>query len=222
MPEISRDDIILDYEGFTVSYNSETLTPKWVAYELTKEEVEGTYSRSGNFSMDLNYYGKQAIREDYANSTWDKGHMAPAADMKWSERAMKESFYLTNICPQNHTLNGKSWHTLEKRVRGWAQQYGSVYTVCGPIYNENRYGKIGANGVHIPDAFFKALLVPYEGAYSGVAFIMGNDSVPHPVSESFLTIDELEMIMDLNLFVNLNFDTDEAVERQVIRSVWSL
>lgn len=222
MPEITKDDIILDYTGFTVSYNRETLTPKWVAYELTKEEVAGVVSRSGSFSMDLNYHGKQAMREDYSNSNWDKGHMAPAADMKWSERAMKESLYLTNICPQNHTLNGKGWHTLEKRVRDWAQEYDRVYTVCGPIFKDSQYGRIGKNGVQVPDAFFKALLVPYGNSYAGVAFLMGNDDKPYPISESFMTIDDLELAIGLNLFVNLDFDSNEAVERQVIRSVWGI
>lgn len=221
MPEITKDDVILDYTGFTVSYNCETLTPKWVAYELTKEEIDGDVSRRSGYSMDLDFHGRQAMREDYSNSSWDKGHMAPAADMKWSERAMKESFYLTNVCPQNHSLNGKSWHALEKRVRSWAQQYGRVYTVCGPVYGENKYGKIGKNGVQIPDAFFKAVLVPYEESYAGVAFLMENDEISHPISQSYMTIDDLELIIGIDLFVNLAFEADKT-EHQVICSIWNI
>ena len=171
--------------------------------------------------MDLDFHGRQAMREDYSNSSWDKGHMAPAADMKWSERAMKESFYLTNVCPQNHSLNGKSWHALEKRVRSWAQQYGRVYTVCGPVYGENKYGKIGKNGVQIPDAFFKAVLVPYEESYAGVAFLMDNDEISHPISQSYMTIDDLELIIGIDLFVNLAFEADKT-EHQVICSIWNI
>lgn len=222
MPEINRKDIILDYTGFTVSYNSKTLIPKWVAYELTKEELDGDISRSGNFGMDMNYHGRQAMREDYSNSGWDKGHMAPAADMKWSERAMKESFYLTNICPQNHTLNGKSWHTLENKVRSWAERYGRVYVVCGPIIGEGKYGKIGDRKVQIPDAFFKALLVPVDGSYSGIAFIMDNDDETHSVSESYLTIDELERIINIDLFVNLRENPGEGIESKVARRIWGI
>ncbi|MCQ2182165.1 MAG: DNA/RNA non-specific endonuclease [Bacteroidales bacterium] len=102
-----------------------------MAYELTSEEVDGRVPRAGGFSMDLNYEGTQAMREDYSNSGWDKGHMAPAADMKWSQQAMYECFPLTNICPQNHELNGKDWQNLEKLCRTWAKEYGKVYIVCG-------------------------------------------------------------------------------------------
>lgn len=78
------------------------------------------------------------MREDYSSSGWDKGHMAPSADMKWSQTAMNESFYLTNICPQNHELNGRDWQTLEKYVRDWAVKYGKVWIVCGPYVKDNR------------------------------------------------------------------------------------
>ena len=105
MPSVEPDENIIYHAGYTTSYNTTTLIPKWVAYELTDEEVQGVFPRSGSFGMDPDSTGRQAMREDYSNSGWDKGHMAPAADMKWSEQSMYESFYLTNICPQNHTLN---------------------------------------------------------------------------------------------------------------------
>lgn len=222
MPEIGKKDIILNYSGFTVSYNSKTLTPKWVAYELTSEEVDGEFSRSGNFGMDMNYHGRQAMREDYSNSGWDKGHMAPAADMKWSEKAMHESFNLTNVCPQNHELNGKSWQTLEKKVRALAKKYGRAYVVCGPITGEGKYGTIGDRRVHVPDAFFKAILVPHAGSYSGIAFVMTNDAHPQPMSSSMMTINELEIICGYDLFVNLDNRVEEQIENEIKRSVWGL
>ena len=114
LPAICDNDVVLVYNGFVVNYNTARLIPNWVAYELTADELIGDVPRARGFSMDLDYKGRQAMREDYSGTGWDKGHMAPAADMKWSQAAMNESFYLTNICPQNHELNGKDWHTLEK------------------------------------------------------------------------------------------------------------
>lgn len=116
LPAIEEKDVILVYSGFVVNYNTEQLISNWVAYELTAKELGGEVPRARGFSMDLAYSGRQAMLEDYSNSGWDKGHMAPSADMKWSQEAMTESFYLTNICPQDPTLNGRDWHALEAQI----------------------------------------------------------------------------------------------------------
>ena len=107
LPDFTQEDLILRHDGFVVSYDTDAKIPKWVAYELTAEELDGNVPRARSFSMDLGYKGRQAMREDYSNTGWDKGHMAPSADMKWSQTAMSESFYLTNVCPQNPDLNGR-------------------------------------------------------------------------------------------------------------------
>lgn len=134
LPFIGKNDVILVYQEFTLRYNTKRLIPDWVAYKLTAEEVQGEVSRARGFSMDLDYKDRQAMREDYSNTGWDKGHMAPAADMKWSQSSMYESFYLTNICPQNHDLNGCDWHSLEKLCRDWQPGMGksglSVAPTC--------------------------------------------------------------------------------------------
>lgn len=158
LPASQDNDIILVYSGFVVNYNTDRLIPNWVAYELTAEEVGGEVPRARGFSMDPNYPGRQAMREDYSNSGWDKGHMAPSADMKWSQEAMTESFFLTNICPQDPTLNGRDWHALENRVRDWALRYDRLWVVCGPIIRDNQYGTIGERSVSVPDGFYKAVL----------------------------------------------------------------
>ena len=158
-----RQEQIITHIGYTVSYNSDWKIPNWVAYELTKAEVEGVEPRGNNFMPDPNVpYNKTATTNDYRNSGWDRGHMAPAGDMKWSEQAMKESFYLSNICPQNRNLNAGIWKTLEEQVRDLAVQKGNLYVVCGPVVSEQPE-TIGDNKVTIPDAFFKVLLQNNNG-----------------------------------------------------------
>ena len=222
IPALREIDKVIVYEGFTLSYNSTTLIPNWVAYELTSSEVDGTYPRGNGFGMDLNYNGKQAMREDYSNSGWDKGHMAPAADMKWSRTAMYESFFLTNICPQDHDLNGNDWLTLEKLVREWAKQFGNVYVICGPIIGNNVYGTIGDNNVVVPDAFFKAILVVQGFHYHAIAFIMQNESVHHRIQEYALTVNDLEAICGLDLFPNIDDSIEEIIESDLYLKFWGL
>ena len=221
LPAIQDKDIILVYTGFTIKYNPKYLIPDWVAYELTSEELNGEIPRASGFSMDPRYQGMQAMREDYSYSGWDKGHMAPSADMKWSQSAMYESFYLTNICPQNHELNGRDWHILENRVRSWALKYGRIWIICGPIVTDKRYGTIGERAVTVPDKFFKAILRQDEdGSYHAISFIFENDSTRQPPKNAVISVDSLETLTGLNLFTNLGDSIESYVEAHTSWSDW--
>ena len=220
LPAIKSSDVVLVYNGFVVNYNTKRLIPNWVAYELTAEEVAGDVPRAKGFSMDLDYKDRQAMREDYSNTGWDKGHMAPAGDMKWSQTAMTESFYLTNICPQNHDLNGKDWHTLEKYVRDWAVKYGSVWVVCGPYVYANTYGAIGDRKVVVPDGFFKAVLRKEGKNYKAIAFVFDNNSNRQPVKDAVVSVNDIEALVGYDLFTNLDDKIEEAVEAQAAWDEW--
>lgn len=221
LPKISSGDVIREYTGFKVCYNPDYRIPNWVAYELTDEESRGELERSGQFRMDMDYKGTQAMREDYSNSGWDKGHMAPAADFRWNQDAMYDTFFLTNICPQNHELNGNDWNTLEKLCRTLARKHGSIYIVTGPIVTDRKYGTIGDRKVTVPDAFFKALLVWADGEYHSIGFIMENSGRKQPVRKSFRTVDELEKITGIDFFPALPDDIEKKVETEADIDFWT-
>lgn len=209
-------------EGYTLLYNTERLIPDWVAYELTALETEGDEPRGEHFKKDPEILGLQAENDDYRNSGWDKGHMAPAADMKWSESAMEDCFYLTNICPQDHKLNTGTWKKLEEQCREYARYFGNLYIVCGPIVENNRYGTIGDNGVMVPDGFFKVLLAPYYGKYVGVGFLFENKKGGKKLVEHAVTVDEVERVTGLDFFPSLPDDVEKAVESAIDKSAWKL
>ena len=214
---------ILSYKGFTVSYNNNTRLPNWVAYELTATEVAGDLPRKDKFRPDPAANGPQANKEDYRNSGWDRGHMAPAADMKWDAEAMGESCYFTNICPQNPQLNGGDWKELEDKCRKWAEKHGRLYIACGPIILGNEHGTIGANEVIIPDKFYKVVLARINGEYRGAGFIFhnsplrkskisGKPPVNRPLESYLVPIDEVETITGIDFFPSLPADTQNRVE----------
>lgn len=154
----NQPEQIIEHIGYTVSYNPTWLEPNWVAYELTAAETGGEQERSNHFKPDPLVEGDPVVTSDYSKSGYDRGHMAPAADMKWSEQAMRESFYMTNICPQLHNLNAGDWKDLEEMARSWAQQYGNIYIACGPIV-EAEYPTIGkTHTIAVPAAFYKVFL----------------------------------------------------------------
>ena len=225
IPASTGSGRIVRHGAYVSSYNTSTLIPDWVAYELTAEEAGGRRDREGiEFRMDPDLKGcTQAMREDYSGSGWTKGHLMPAADAATSSSTMAETFYFTNICPQDETLNAGDWQFLEKKVRSWARRYGSVFVVTGPIVGENRYGTIGDRDVTVPDAFYKALLVRRkDGSYSSIAFAMGNDSERYFLKDCNITVDELERLTGFDFFPGLDDRIEEKVESKVRLSDWGI
>ena len=226
VPDLSESySPIVPHKAYVSSYNEETLIPDWVAYELTADETGGTESRGGiEFRMDPTLRGvTQAMREDYSGSGWSKGHLMPAADAAFSNSTMSETFYFTNICPQNETLNAGDWQYLEKRVRNWANRYGSVWVVTGPIVGENRYGTIGDRDVVVPDSFYKALLIRKKnGSYSAIAFVMDNDEDRYYLKDCSMSIDELESLTGFDFFPALDDKIEGKVESTVRLSDWGI
>ena len=217
------DGQIMVKRGYTVSFNPNTKLPNWVAYELTADETDGPWTRKGlRFVPDPDCLREQADKEDYKNSGYSRGHLAPAGDMKWDSLAMVESFYYTNCIPQETKFNNGKWNQLEEKTRRWAKQYGKMYVVCGPVYQSEDTLRIGHHGVAVPDACFKALLVPKEDSYSAIAFLMCNGGEDRTLSECACTVDELEAILSMDFFYNLPDKLERRVERVVTWDDWGL
>ncbi len=224
LPAYKSTEDVIRHEAYVTCYNHKTLCPDWVAWELTSDETRGHLSRDGyNFSWEPDTERPKSAREDYSNSGWDKGHMAPAADMNWSDQTMKECFYLSNICPQDHEMNSGDWEYIESACRRFARQYGKVWIVCGPIYDSTPYRTIGRDKVAIPDRFFKAMLIrKQDGQYSAIAFVMPNKAEHHDPYYYKRTVDEVEAIIGRDLFPNLPDEVEETVESRVISGDWGI
>lgn len=218
--EVPRSERIIEHEGFRISYNQGWLIPNWVAYELTKEETRGTIDRTDYFDVDPTLNGRQAKFADYSHTGYDRGHMAPAGDMKWSKAAMDASFYLTNICPQDHNLNKGDWNDLEIACRRWARKYGRAWIVTGPIVTSPEPKTIGRNRVTVPDAFFKVVLVPKGKTYEGIAFVMDNKPGNGQYMDDCRSIDDVENLTGIDFFHALPDDVEDTVEATFNLKVW--
>ncbi len=217
-----RSNRIITHKGYTVSYNYDWKIPNWVAYELADWEVEGEVPRYDRFKPDpMVPQNVTATTNDYKYSGYDRGHMAPAADMKWDEQAMKESFYLSNICPQNPNLNGGVWKDLEEQVRDLASQKGRIFVVCGPIVNDT-LNTIGENKVVVPQAFFKVLLQEENGEIHTIGFVYENISGRKPMSSYAMSVDEVEEMTDIDFFCSLPDKIERRSESVVDFSKWTV
>ena len=215
-------DRVITHKGYAVSYNYEWKIPNWVAYELTDREVAGEVPRYDKFKPDpMVPQNATAVTDDYKYSGYDRGHMAPAADMKWDEQVMKESFYLSNICPQNPNLNGGVWKDLEEQVRDLASQKGKIFVACGPIVNDAS-NTIGANEVVVPQAFFKVLLQEDNGEIHTIGFVYENKSGRQPMSTYAMTVDEVEKMTNIDFFPSLPDKIEKNVEAEIDFSKWTI
>ena len=157
---------------------------------------------------------------DYYNSGYDRGHMCPAGDNKWSEKAMEDCFRITNMCPQDGGLNRGMWNSIEQQCRAWAKKYGKVYVVCGPIYLNQQHRKIGKNKVVVPEAFFKVVLC-MEGTPKAIGFICRNQSQKGKKKTDFInTIDDVERITGYDFFSKLPDDIEDKVEAHADINEW--
>ena len=217
-----RQEQVIKHEGYTVSYNSEYRIANWVAYELTATEAKSKKTeRSNKFVPDPQVKGSTAMNEDYTRSGYDRGHLAPAGDMKWSAKAMRESFYLSNICPQKPKLNRGIWKDLEEQCRLWALDNGSLLIVTGPVITGDMK-RLGKNRVAIPKAFYKVLCYHTEKGYKGIGFLFENrDYKDNSLKSMAIPIDSVEKATGIDFFPSIPDDQENEMEAAVDWSRWS-
>lgn len=221
----TRDSVVIEHTGYMLSFDMKSNNPRWVAWELTKEEVNSNdVSRSNDFRGDLLIPAPHRVEGyDYKQTGYDRGHMCPAADMKWNPNAMSECFYMSNMCPQASVLNQTWWEHLESACRRWANKWGSIYICCGPIYDDEVPARfIGERvKIRIPDAFFKVVVLNIEGEEKGIGFIYANTADRQPMGDVIHSIDEVEQITGIDFFANLPDEIEEKVEKMDKLKGWN-
>ncbi len=217
----SANPVLLCRLGYALSHNSKHKVPDWVAYRLTREKMRGTYPRSNNFRRDPDLdRGQRSELLDYKLSGFDRGHMAPAAAMKWDARAMSESFLLSNMAPQvGNGFNRGIWKVLERNVRDWTSERGILYVVTGPIYASEELHTIGGNKVSVPSHFYKVIFDPVQ--VEAIAFILKNAKLQTSDLPTFITsVDEVENLTGLDFLPKLQDAVEDVVESSVPSSMW--
>lgn len=215
------DSKIIEYEGFTMSFNEAMRQPNWVAWELTRAESQATdHTRSdADFAPDP-YVDGCAQLDDYRGSGYDRGHMCPAGDMRWSLQGMHDCFLLTNMSPQKGELNSGAWKTLEEKCREWAVRDSAIVIICGPVLTDRLTRSIGS-GIPVPERYFKVILAPYTDPVRGIGFIMPNGRVNGGMQAAAVSIDQVEAVTGFDFFASLPDDVEDRVEAECNFPRWS-
>lgn len=214
------DRAMVRYTGMDVAFNSANHQPDWVSWELLGTETGGEAGRTDEFTRDGSVAGCPDTYE-YSNSGYDRGHMAPAGDMKWDRKAMLESFNLTNVCPQHPELNRGPWKKLEEKCREWAVRDSALVIVCGPVFARPFRRPIGRTmDIPVPRAFFKVVLAPYAKPPRAIAFLMGNTPDNGTLAQCSTTVDSIEDLTGFDFFPALPDEIEDSVEAQADFSDW--
>jgi len=219
-PQKQPEEVIITHTGYSLVYNEIHEQANWVAYELTREETEKVVDRNNNFITDPFVLTLTANDKDYAGSGYDKGHLAPAADMSWSLTAMKESFYYSNMSPQFPGFNRGIWKKLEALVRTWAIENEAIYIVTGPVLT-NGLPAIGEDKVSVPGFYYKVILDYTAPGIKGIGFILPNASSNEPLQKYAVTIDSVEKFTNIDFFPLLPDNQENLIEITLCISCWT-
>ncbi len=220
LPKFSASDDIIYHTAYTLSYNEKHEQANWVAYELTNLETQKVVGRTNKFLPDPLVKTFSANNNDYINSGYDRGHLAPASDMGWSATTMAESFYYSNMSPQVPSFNRGIWKKMEELVRTWAVENHSIYVVTGPILT-NGLSTIGPDKVSVPNYYYKVILDYTLPSVKGIGFIIANAASSEPLQNFAVSIDSVEKITGIDFFSRLPDAQETIIEETSCNDCWT-
>lgn len=194
-------EIVLDHEYYVINYNRENRLANWVRYTLTKKDLRGSGVRISRFKPDplLIKRGIEPVKhDDYTNSGYARGHLAPAEDFSRSQKAIESTFYMSNVIPQKGFVNSSSWASLERKVREWACGEEKITVITGPILKKN-LPKIKGD-ISVPQAFFK-IVIDETPPKKAMAFIYNQTDTSQSIHSTKNKVSVKTLIADNRLEV---------------------
>ena len=219
IPKTQSHGAVISHAAYTLEYNETHEQASWVAYVLTKEKTTRVAERTNKFLSDPMVKTGSADNGDYSKSGYDRGHLAPAADMGWSAKTMAESFYFSNMSPQVPAFNRGIWKRTEELVRTWAIAYDSLYIVTGPVLN-GKLPSIGANQVSIPNYYYKVILDYHHPDVKAIGIIMPNAASSELIQHFAVSVDSVEHLTGIDFFPLLNDVEESKLEKQTCIPCW--
>ncbi len=220
-PKFKKKEQVVKHLGYALCYDDKFEQAKWVAYRLTAEMCNNNEEeRKDNFREDKAIKTGSAVPEDYKKSGYDRGHLCPAGDMAWSETAMSESFYMSNMSPQDPKFNRGIWKILESQVREWAKKEEELYIVTAGVL-EKGLATIGEkNKVAVPKYYYKVILDVRGEEKKAIAFVMPNEGSKQSIFDFAVTIDSVERLTQINFFPALPDAIENNLESKINVELW--
>lgn len=216
----ANEGIIVEHTYYTLSHVAKYKQAEWVSYTLTYDMLDPNIKRKDAFKADPLIPNESATPKDYSKSGYDRGHLAPAADMAINRPAMNESFYMTNMSPQAGGFNRGIWKSLEAQVRHWADSLETIYIVTGPIL-DSFIDTIASGAIPVPAQYYKAILYKKDNKYDAIGFILSNEKSSEPLKSFIVSIDSIESRIGTDLFHQLDDKIEDEIEANSDAGNWT-
>lgn len=210
---------IIQHNDYNLSYHELYEQAEWVAYELNKSHLTYDDRKRPYFINDPKVLTGSANYKNFKNSGYDRGHLCPAGDRRFSKEAYNETFYTSNITPQKNDFNAGIWNRLEMKTRYWTKKYGQLYVVTGGILTKD-LPTIGYENVAVPKLFYKIILDYSEPEIKAIAFLLPHQESKKSLKKFVTTIDNIEQLTSIDFFPNLPDELENRLESSSNYSNW--
>lgn len=215
----STTGYVVHHNYYSLSYSESHEQAEWVAYELKKEHLSSNNFKRPYFISDVSITTKSADWRNYKNSGYDKGHLCPAGDRRFSKKAHDETFLTSNISPQKHDFNSGIWNKLEQKVRYWAKKYNGIYVITGGVLS-NSSKSIGDENVTVPNYFYKVLLNNNNGKIKMIAFLIPHQETNKSLKKFIVPVDKIEALTGIDFFENMDDSIENKLESNINYNAW--
>lgn len=234
LPAMMPGETLIQHQAMALVYDETHEMAKWVAHIILPDIISGSVFRSNDFREDTliktgsageqDYYQKKMRPDsswDYDGYGYDRGHLAPSADFRWSATALSESYLYSNMSPQLPAFNREIWSSLEDQIRSYLYNKPNtqLYVVTGPLLSTGlKKLERGPNKVSIPEAFWKVVLDQHN--QNAIAFLIPNRASNEPLKKFALSIDSLEGLTGINFFEQLPLTMQVKLEKSLAPDDW--
>lgn len=234
IPALTPTEQLIEHQAMMLVYDEEHEQAKWVAHIITPDIIKGAVSRTNDFRPDPLIASGSSVEEDFFLKTlkadssyeydgygYDRGHLAPSADFRWSEKALSESYFYSNMSPQLPEFNREKWAELENAIRGYIYEYpgSELLVITGPLLKSDLpKSERSVNNVSIPRAFWKVAVDLKEE--KAIGFLMSHESHDEPLYSFARSIDEIEALSGIDFFHQLEDQLENRLEATAAVETW--
>lgn len=218
LPSSTKGELV-HHNHFSLSYAEAYEQAEWVAYVLKKEHLTYDDRKRPYFIEDPFVTTKSADWRNYKGSGYDRGHLVPAGDRRFTLQAYNETFYTSNISPQNRDFNAGLWNRLEMQIRTWAKRYSIIYVFTGGILTDG-LDEIGDEDVAVPNYFYKIIAKENNGNLEVLGFLMEGVEQQKPLQSFLVPVNRIEELTGIDFFYQFETEKQRSFESEVKPKHW--